>query len=74
MHRCSLYNRYAMNNYTQNDYTQGKTNSMYCYGVENVENAGYEALSMTREDIKLLEELSVGFANSAYPFNVEKLP
>ena len=43
-------------------------NSMSCYGTDYDENVAYEEINITQEEIKILEELSQGFANAAFPF------
>lgn len=55
----------TMNNQTTHSQNY---NSMSCYGTDYDENVAYEEINITQEEIKILEELSQGFANAAFPF------
>ena len=54
-----------MNTYTNHNQN---VNSMSCYGSDYDENLAYEEINITQEEIKMLEDLSQGFANVAFPF------
>ena len=54
-----------MNTYTNNNQL---VNSMSWYGSDYDENLAYEEINITREEIKVLEDLSQGFANVSFPF------
>jgi hypothetical protein len=54
-----------MNTYTNNNQP---VNSMSCYGSDYDENLAYEEINITSEEIKVLEDLSQGFANVSFPF------
>ncbi len=55
----------AMNNYVNNN---PNFNSMSCYGSDYDENLAYQQINISSEEVRMLEELSQGFANSFYPF------
>lgn len=55
----------TMNNHTSQSQHY---NSMSCYGTDYDENIAYEEVNITQEEIKILEELSQGFANASFPF------
>jgi hypothetical protein len=54
-----------MNTYTNYN---PNANSMSCYGSDYDENLAYEEINITQEEIKVLEDLSQGFANVSFPF------
>ncbi|UEG50893.1 hypothetical protein LK994_05325 [Ferruginibacter lapsinanis] len=55
----------TMNTYTNNNQ---HINSMSCYGSDFDENIAYQEINITQEEIKVLEDLSQGFANASFPF------
>jgi len=50
------------------NYNNPNTNTMSCYGSDYDENLAYEEINITQDEIRVLEDLSQGFANVAFPF------
>jgi hypothetical protein len=50
------------------NYNNPNINTMSCYGSDYDENLAYEEINITQDEIRVLEDLSQGFANVAFPF------